>query len=203
MRKSIAKENEILPSRSARAAVLVTAVLLPATAFAHPGHGGLLDGLVHAFHGIDHVLAAVVVGVWSVRLGGRALFAIPLGFVAAMAAGIGLAAAGIAVPMPEPVIAASVLFLAMLVALDARFAPVVGGLLVAAFAPFHAAAHVAEMPGPGGMLYFAAGLLVSTAALHGIGMATAHALRTRPLLLRLGALPIATAGMGMILARAA
>jgi urease accessory protein len=203
MRKPIALDNETRPTASARAAALVTAVLLPATAWAHPGHGGFWDGLLHAFHGFDHTLAALAVGIWSVRLGGRALCAVPLAFAAAMAVGLGLAAAGIAMPVLEPVIAASVLLLGMLIALDARFTPVAGALLVAAFAPFHAAAHVAEMPGSGSVAYFAAGLLASTALLHGIGMASAHALRARALLLRLAALPIATAGLAMVLTRAA
>ena len=48
------------------ATLLLTA--LPLAAFAHTGHGdhGFIDGLTHPFLGLDHLLAMLLVGVWSV-----------------------------------------------------------------------------------------------------------------------------------------
>jgi urease accessory protein len=204
MFKPLADQAQNASASIARAVFILTTLLLPAAALAHPGHGdgGFWPGFLHAFHGIDHVLAAIAVGVWGARLGGRALWAVPLAFVAAMAAGVALAASGTAVPMPEPMIAVSVLLIGALIALDARSRPLLGALLVAAFAPFHAAAHVTEMPHAAGILHFAAGLLISTALLHAIGIAAAHALRARPLALRFAAASATFAGMWMVMMRA-
>ena len=182
---------------------LLLALMAPAGALAHPGHGdaGFWSGLAHAFHGLDHVLAALAVGLWGWRLGGRALWVLPLAFVCAMAAGIGLAAGGIAVPAIEPMIAASVLVLGMVLAFDVRLGATVAAALVAVFAPFHACAHVAEMPATFGMLAYAAGLLASTALLHAAGTGAAVALRGHALALRVLAAPIALAGIAMVVAR--
>ncbi len=48
-----------------RKPMLFTLTLLPALAHAHPGHGdaGVLDGLVHPFSGLDHLLGIAVAGV--------------------------------------------------------------------------------------------------------------------------------------------
>jgi urease accessory protein len=204
MFKPLAIQTESASASIARAVFILTALLLPTAALAHPGHGdgGFWPGFLHAFHGVDHVLAAIAVGVWGARLGGRALWIVPLAFLVAMAAGVGIASAGIGAPMPEPMIAASVLLIGALIALDAGFRPVLGALLVAAFAPFHAAAHVTEMPQAAGVLAYAAGLLVSTALLHAVGIAAAGALRARPLVLRFAAAAATLAGMGLVLTRA-
>jgi urease accessory protein len=181
-------------------APLLLALLVPATALAHPGHGGggFWPGFLHAFHGLDHVLAAVAVGVWGARLGGRALWALPAAFVSAMAAGMGLAWAGIALPMLEPAIAASVLLLGTLIVLDARLTAAAGALIVAVFAPFHSAAHIGELPAVTGIFTYAGGLLLSTALLHAAGIVAAQGLRNRPLALRIAAAPVALAGALMI-----
>ena len=56
-----------------RAATLCIS-LLPALAFAHPGHGAedsFLEGALHPASGIEHIAAFVVVGILAARLGGR------------------------------------------------------------------------------------------------------------------------------------
>lgn len=191
-------------SSAARRVALLAVLCAPAVALAHPGHehGGFWSGFLHVFHGIDHVLVAVAVGAWAARLGGRALWAVPLAFVAAMAAGAGLGAAGIHVPMVEPMIAVSVLLLGSLIALDARFTAALGALLVAVFAPFHGAAHVAGLPVSAGLLTHVAGLLAATALVHAAGIGSALASRARPAALRLAAAPIALAGLWLVVARA-
>jgi urease accessory protein len=183
----------VTPSR----VLLALAMSCPVLAWAHPGHdqGAFLPGLLHALHGWDHVLAAVAVGVWAARLRGRALWALPLAFVGAMAFGIGLAAAGWPLPLIEPAIAASLLTLGVLVAADARFTAATGALLVGVFAPFHGAAHVGEAAATASSLAYAGGLLLSTALLHATGIAAAVLARGRPRALRLAAVPMALAGL--------
>jgi urease accessory protein len=61
----------------------------------------LLQGLLHPFHGLDHVLAAVAVGVWGARLGGKAVWALPVAFVVALLGGTALGIAGWGLPMVE------------------------------------------------------------------------------------------------------
>jgi urease accessory protein len=195
---TVRRTQPVIPC--ALVAPLLLALLVPTAALAHPGHGegGFWPGFLHAFQGLDHVLAAVAVGVWGVRLGGRASWALPTAFVSAMAAGMGLAFAGIALPMLEPAIAASVLLLGTLIALDARLTAAAGALIVAIFAPFHSAAHIGEMPAATAILAYAGGLLLSTALLHAAGIVAAQGLRNRPLALRIAAAPVALAGACMI-----
>jgi urease accessory protein len=68
--------------------LLLPVLLLPAAAAAHPHHdhaGGFLDGVAHPLFGTDHLLAMVAVGLWAAFAGGRALWALPLAFLGAMA----------------------------------------------------------------------------------------------------------------------
>ena len=79
-----------------RALLALLLILVPTAAFAHTGHGdtaGLLHGFMHPIGGLDHVLAMVAVGVFAFVLGGRALWLVPLSFVAMMVVGFGLGVA--------------------------------------------------------------------------------------------------------------
>lgn len=179
-------------------------LLLPSIALAHPGHGsGFLPGFLHPFHGLDHLLAAVAVGLWSARLGGRAAWALPAAFVAAMLVGGVVAHTGLAVPAMEFVIALSVLVLGAVAATNARLAMPASMAVVAVFALFHGGAHGTESPAQAGFVTYAAGLALATAALHASGIATALVLKARPGILRVVAAPIALAGAWMLIARMA
>jgi urease accessory protein len=196
-------KNPQSPVRSRRTIAVPLLLFLPLAAFAHPGHGetGFLPGALHAWHGLDHALAAIAVGVWGVRIGGRARWALPFAFVAAMALGMALQAAGAHLPFVEPAIAASLLLLGAAIAGDTRIPVMPGVLLVAAFAPFHGAAHAAALDVGGALPGFAFGLLLATAALHAAGTAAAAALRARTLWLRIAAAPLALLGMGLLALR--
>jgi len=137
-------------------------------AWAHPGHVGhhLIDGLVHPL-GWDHLLAMVAVGLLAVQLGRRAAIAMPSVFVAAMIVGGLLAQTGITLPLVEPVIAASVLVLGLLIATSFRMSATVAAVVVGAFALFHGYAHVLE----GGWGTYAVGFVAATAMLHAFGIA--------------------------------
>jgi urease accessory protein len=152
-------------------------VLLSSPAMAHTGHGthGLLGGLIHPLTGADHLLAMLAVGIWAGSLGGRALWAGPASFVAAMLAGFALALAGFALPMVEPGIAVSVLVLGLMVAFAVQIRPVYALPVIALFAIGHGYAHGTELAG--GAIAFASGMLVSTAVLHLAGAGLGHYVR--------------------------
>ncbi len=144
-----------------------------APAFAHldpEEHGSFMAGFSHPLFGLDHILVMVAVGLWAAQIGGRALQAVPAAFVAMMAAGFGLAVAGLPLPFVEPVILASVVALGLLVAIAARLDVALSAVIVAVFALFHGHAHGGEL-GVAGAMPFAAGFVVATALLHGAGIA--------------------------------
>ena len=88
--------------------------LAPSVAFAHTGVGdtaGFVHGFMHPLSGLDHQLAMVLVGMFAYRLGGRALWLVPLVFVAAMALGGLLGVNAMPLPFVEVGIALSVIVL--------------------------------------------------------------------------------------------
>lgn len=157
--------------------------LLPLTAtaaLAHPGHdaGTFLSGAAHPVGGADHVLAMVAVGLLAAQIGGRALLALPLTFVAAMLAGGAMGAMGLALPAVEPVILASIIILGAVVALAAKLPMQAILPVLAVFGIAHGWAHGAEGPASG-MVAYAIGFAIATAALHGMGIALGRAIDAR------------------------
>ncbi|MFN4156428.1 MAG: HupE/UreJ family protein [Paracoccaceae bacterium] len=152
--------------------------LLPQAAFAHVGNQGgsaFLSGVMHPVAGADHVLAMVAVGLWAAVTGGRALWALPLGFVGAMLAGGGLGAVGVGLPGVEPMILASIVLIGVLAALAWRAPLAVGVGIVAVFGLFHGHAHGTEGP-DSGLLVYTAGFAIATMALHVVGLGLGLAL---------------------------
>lgn len=182
------------------AAVLLLALAAPA--FAHPGHGtGLEAGLIHPFTGIDHMLAMLAVGLWAAQQrSARALWAVPLAFVASMAVGAVAGRLGLQLPAVEAGIAASLLVLGLLVAGALRLPTAAAMGLVGVFALFHGWAHGAEMPAQAGWGGFALGFVVATASLHALGVGLGLlARRHGGLLLRAGGVGVAVAGLWLAL----
>lgn len=154
-------------------AVALGTLLVPAVAFAHPGHEalGFAAGVAHPLSGLDHVLAMALVGVFAWQLGGRALWLVPATFVAMMVAGGALGAMGIGLPLVEIGIAASVVALGAAVALRLRLPTAVAMIAVGLFAVFHGHAHGTEMPETAAGLAYGAGFVLSTVLLHLAGIA--------------------------------
>ncbi|MEG9526208.1 MAG: HupE/UreJ family protein [Hyphomicrobiales bacterium] len=173
-------------------ATLPTALaLLPQAALAHPGHGvatGAEAGFLHPLMGADHILAMVAVGLLAALRGGRALWALPLAFLALMSAGAGLGMAGIALPYAETGIALSIVVFGLAAIVGLRAPVALLAVLVGVFAVFHGYAHGAETPETASGLSFGLGFLAATALLHaagiglGIGAARLGAGRTAPAL---------------------
>ena len=141
------------------------------SAFAHVGgdahdHGGFLTGFLHPVTGLDHLAAMLAVGVWS-AITTRRLWIAPLSFAALLLAGALLAQAGGAFPAIEPMIAASMLVVGLLLAAQVKLPEAAGAVLVGAFALFHGAAHGQELAAGAAL----AGMVVGTAVLHTAGIA--------------------------------
>ncbi|MET0279974.1 MAG: HupE/UreJ family protein [Steroidobacteraceae bacterium] len=153
-------------ARPLRYLIPLCAVLAPAAALAHPGHGagaGFVAGLIHPLTGLDHVLMIVAVSAWAALLGPlhRVLVAACLAaFVAAGALLPYTAAAGAGL---EAAIALTVAGSGMLLALGRRWPMWAAGLLAGSFALVHGIAHGAE--GPANSALYVPGLAAATGTL--------------------------------------
>ena len=158
---------------------------LASAAQAHTGHDthSLMQGLSHPF-GLDHLLAMVAVGVWSVSaLPEGKTWQGPAAFLLALMVSATLGAAGLTVPYLEHAVALSVaLFGAMLLASRTPMPAALGLAMVAAAASLHGLAHGAETPATG-FAGYAIGFLLTTSALHiggvGLGLSIKRGLATR------------------------
>ena len=181
----------------------VSLSVIPTLALAHPGHPGhegygVLAGISHPFTGADHMLAMVAVGLWAALRGGKALWAWPAAFVVASVSGFVLAKTGLALPIAEPMILASIIVLGALTAANAKAPTLLGVGLIAVFGAAHGYAHGAESPSAS--LGFPLGMALSTIVLHGLGLAVGLGLQRlqRPKLIRL--LGLGAAAGGLVLA---
>jgi urease accessory protein len=161
-----------LVTRAAIWVAVFTAMI--GAAFAHTGHGdtsGFMQGLTHPFGGLDHMLVMVAVGLYAALLGGRALWLMPATFVGVISLGGVLGASGFALPFAEIAIAASVIVLGLAIAVPVTVSTLVSVVLVGLLATFHGFAHGLEMPQNVSGYQYAAGFMLATALLHGIGIA--------------------------------
>lgn len=175
---------------------------LPAAASAHTGigaHGSpFVSGLLHPVLGPDHLLAMIAVGLLAGMTGGRALWAYPVSFVAAMILGGALGYGGAALPVIEPAILASVVVLGAAAAFALHPPLGIACGAIALFGLAHGYAHGLEGPELGGLPY-GIGFVLATTALHLVGLAAGLLAGERlPILAR--ALGGMTAAAGVVLA---
>lgn len=173
----------------ARAAALAALAVATGAApvLAHTGGAdvsGFAAGLKHPILGADHLLAMLAVGLWSGFALPRHVWGGAACFLVAMAAGAALGLYGEPQAVVEAAILASVIVFGLLivVAHPGQGQGMTAGALVAiaGFALFHGYAHTAEAAGD--ILSYVAGFLLSTAALHMLGIALASAVAQRVIL---------------------
>jgi urease accessory protein len=177
-----------------------------ALALAHTGndgavHHGIADaaaaGFTHPFTGLDHLAAMVALGVWS-ALTARRVWLAPLAFASALLVGALLGFVGVSLPAVEPMIAASLLVLGLLVASRATLPAVLGVAIAASFALFHGLAHGQELNGPFGT-WALAGMVSATALLHTSGIALGLAMKRSPVWLpRIAGAGVALFGVSLL-----
>ncbi|GAB4058471.1 HupE/UreJ family protein [Uliginosibacterium sediminicola] len=188
--------------------LLSLAALLPALAFAHIGHDGgyhhgsaFLLGLAHPFTGFDHLAAMLSVGLWSALAFQHSLrkaIAAPAAFAGLLLIGGVLGMAGVNAPAVEPMIAASLLVLGVMLATQIKLPVAAGAALVGAFAIFHGLAHGSELPAEQGLAALS-GMVLGTLALHLTGMLAGHfVLRRHVWLPRLAGGAVAVLGLGLL-----
>ncbi|MFC3684148.1 HupE/UreJ family protein [Hydrogenophaga luteola] len=189
-----------LPKYLFTAALATTAL----AAQAHTGHGtnSLMEGLVHPF-GLDHLLAMVAVGVWSVSAlpAGKAWQG-PATFLLALVVSAFAGMMGASLPYLEHGVALSVVLFGLMLAIATRpLLPAVGLGLIAMASALHGLAHGSETPDTG-FAGYAAGFLLTTAALHigglGVGLAIRRLFSERRGV-ALGGLGAALGGAGLYL----
>ncbi|MBS1155916.1 MAG: HupE/UreJ family protein [Proteobacteria bacterium] len=161
--------------KNLRSFAVAALALLPGLALAHIGvdagshHGSaFMIGLVHPFTGMDHMAAMLAVGVWSVLVT-RQVWVMPVAFAGLLLVGGLIGFSGAAVPMVEPMIAASLLVLGLLIGARVRLPLLMGAVLVGLFAVFHGVAHGSELPAAQAVAALS-GMVLGTLALHLSGM---------------------------------
>lgn len=160
------------------ALLFIAACAISTGAMAHTGvdagspHNSFMQGLLHPLSGSDHLAAMLAVGVWS-ALALRSLWQAPLAFVAMLSVGALAGFAGFEPPVVEPMIAASLLILGLLVAARKGLPLAAVVALVGVFAFFHGVAHGVELAASERMVALA-GMITTTAGLHLAGVALGH-----------------------------
>ena len=165
--------------------ILIAATALSISASAHLGtdsgtHHTLVDGLLHPLTGLDHLAAMLAVGLWSAlsATSARRIWLAPVAFAGMLLVGALLGLNGLELPAVEPMIAASLLVMGLLVATRAKLPLAVTAGVVGVFAVFHGIAHGTELAGGGNGFAPLLGMLVATIALHLAGVGLGLALRS-------------------------
>lgn len=188
-------------NRLASPALAALLAVLPTVAIAHTGGDhvhGLEAGLTHPILGVDHLLAMLAVGLVSARAGGASVLRGPAGFLGGMALGAVLAMGGVAIPFAEQGIAGSLVILGVLLAASVTSARLPGVGLVALaglFGFLHGFAHGTEVPEGGSGLAYAAGFLLTTAALHAAGVLAGRQVLEKASVWRVAGVAVSAAGL--------
>jgi urease accessory protein len=166
-------------------------------------HGSFLTGLLHPLDGLDHLLAMLAVGIWSAvsaRRAGPALLWGPLAFANMLVLGGLLGLQGVSSTVVEPMVAASVLALGLLVMRRQGMRVLASMALVGSFAVFHGVAHGAELAATSNAFAAMAGMFATTIFLHLTGVALGWTLRASPVwAIRATGAAVATSGAAVLL----
>ncbi|AHG18504.1 urease accessory protein UreJ [Chania multitudinisentens RB-25] len=162
-----------------KAVAVSVLALFPLLACAHVGNDGgthhvlsFTEGFIHPLTGMDHLVAMVLVGIWSAMRTQKWWLA-PLVFAGLLLAGALIGMAGVVVPGTEFIVAASLLGIGLMVALRLKLRAASGALIIGAFAVFHGLAHGAELSHSAAAL---SGMVFATATLHLLGLGIGYLL---------------------------
>lgn len=163
-----------------RALLVSTCLSLFATVSqAHTGHGtsGLVEGVVHPF-GLDHLLAMIAVGIWSIsNLPANRAWWGPATFMFSLVISAAIGTQGITLPFLENMISLSVVMFGLMLVFAGLKTPMFVSLsFIATAASMHGLAHGAESP-ESGFAFYAFGFLVTTGLLHFGGMVAGFAVK--------------------------
>ncbi|MBF0238852.1 MAG: HupE/UreJ family protein [SAR324 cluster bacterium] len=142
-------------------------------------HGGLMEGVLHPFTGLDHLLAMLVLGIWAYQRGGRQIWSLPVVFLGGMTLGLVSGIQGGYLPLVETWVASSVFILGVLISARSQLPQWASYAMTGAFAFFHGHAHGSEIQPDTQLLFWSLGALISAAILHGIGIGSGHLFRNQ------------------------
>ena len=149
--------------------------IFPINAFAHESALlGFQSGLLHPVLGLDHLLAMVSVGVISYQIGKKAIWLVPVTFVAIMSMGGILGLIGIGLIGIEFGIAFSVLALGFSISKSEYFTVTLIYIFVGIFAIFHGYAHGQEIPEIAKSWSYVLGFMIGTSFIHIFGVGISH-----------------------------
>ena len=140
---------------------------------------GVIEGFVHPFIGLDHLLAMIAAGLWASQIGGRAAPLVLVIFPGTMIIGAALAIFGAPFPGVELAVASSVAALGALIAGGVRPPLLPSCGLIALFALAHGYAHGAELPETASPIAYGGGFIVATLTLHLVGIWLGSRMRDR------------------------
>lgn len=129
-----------------------------------------MAGLSHPLLGWDHLLVMLAVGLWSAQQRGRIVWYLPAVFVSVMAIGAGIGGTGLPLPGIESGIAVSLLVLGLLLAFAIRLPMILSIVMVGLFALSHGWSHGTQMPPATSIAIQGAGLILTTALMHVVGV---------------------------------
>ncbi len=127
-------------------------------------------GFIHPLHGGDHLLTMLAVGIWAAQMRGTAIWLLPLTFVGVMSIGGLAGAAGVLIPIAEPIILLSCLVFSVFIVRKIRFSSQTNLIIVAFFAFFHGFAHGQEISTSASLISYTLGFMIATLLLHGAGI---------------------------------
>ena len=188
-------------------AAIAALACAPLAALAHAGHGdiaGLTDGILHVTSGLDHMLAAVAVGVWAMAYPWRRAWMLPAAFVVAMTAGAWAGLGHAKFDAAEYMIVASLIVLGALIMRASLFSVTGAVVICLVFGAFHGYAHGTEAGASGDFNAYLGGLAIATAFLHLAGMGLGLMLRVASRYgLRVAGALVAAAGVWFAIGMAA
>jgi urease accessory protein len=150
----------------------IIGLLIAPLAQAHTGMhttAGLADGFMHPATGLDHLLVAVVAGFWSAGTGKHCLQIIVM-FLLLLLSGMLLGVVGLVFTQLEITTTLAFILPALVIAVAIAKQDLFGYVLFGSFAFYHGVVHLLAMPSVASVTGYAAGLLLSTSLLLGLGV---------------------------------
>lgn len=137
-------------------------------------HSGTAAGWYHPLSGLDHLLAMIAVGAWSVQIGKKAVWIVPSAFVCFMFIGGLIGFEHIEISGTEVGVSLSVVLLGLAIAFRQLLPVTIAAIATGIFGIFHGYAHGYEMPLMDNKITYTIGFLATTATLHIVGAVGAH-----------------------------
>lgn len=146
---------------------------VPFAANAHSGMmhpDGFIQGFLHPWSGLDHMLVMFAIGLWAVISGRRVFCLLPCVFSAGMIVGAVLGFSGVAVAGAEFLVAISLVAVGVLLSTKQTISIGWAILLMLIFSLGHGYLHVAEMTEGVDSTLYVLGFMAASLVLLGLGM---------------------------------